>query len=289
MDTVRQKRTLATHDGAFHADEVTACALLILFDQIDKDKIVRSRKEEDHARAEFVCDVGGIFDPSQKRFDHHQADYSGDLSSAGMVLLYLRDQGIVSDPLYHYYNDSLIRGVDAHDTGNVEIVTGHMTFSMVIHNFLPVRLDATSEERDRAFFTAIDFVLGQLAHLKERFEYIESCKAAVKEAMDRDTTCLFFDKPLPWFEPFFELGGENHPAQFLIMPSGPHWKLRGIPPSKEDRMAVRTKLPQKWGGLLADELQKVSGIEGAVFCHKGLFISVWKTKEAAIAALEKIV
>ena len=86
-------------------------------------------------------------------------------------------------------------------------------------------------------------------------------------------------------ENFFELGGELHPAQFVIMPSGSHWKLRGIPPTLRERMKVRRPLPETWGGLREEELRKISGIEGAIFCHKGLFISIWKTKEDAIKAL----
>ena len=27
-------------------------------------------------------------------------------------------------------------------------------------------------------------------------------------------------------ENFFDLGGDVHPAQFVIMPSGKHWKLQ---------------------------------------------------------------
>nr|NGX27459.1 hypothetical protein [Chlamydiota bacterium] len=36
-------RSLGTHDGSFHADEVSACALLLVFDLIDRDKIFRTR------------------------------------------------------------------------------------------------------------------------------------------------------------------------------------------------------------------------------------------------------
>ena len=53
-------------------------------------------------------------------------------------------------------------------------------------------------------------------------------------------------------------------------------------------MKVRLPLPQEWAGLLGEELQKLSGIQGAVFCHKGRFVSVWETKEDAIAALDYI-
>ena len=37
-------RTLGTHDGSFHADEVTACALLLLFDLIDMEGIAHEIK-----------------------------------------------------------------------------------------------------------------------------------------------------------------------------------------------------------------------------------------------------
>jgi Uncharacterized conserved protein related to MYG1 family len=83
------KRSVGTHDGAFHADEVTACALLVVFDLVDEDKIVRTRDPSKLAECEYVCDVGGEYDPSRKLFDHHQADYVGRLSSAGMILHYL--------------------------------------------------------------------------------------------------------------------------------------------------------------------------------------------------------
>ena len=99
---------------------------------------------------------------------------------------------------------------------------------------------------------------------------------------------MIFEISIPWIDAFFDLGGKELPAQFLIMPAGPHWKLRAIPPSLDEKMKVRLPLPQEWAGLLGEELQKLSGIQGAVFCHKGRFVSVWETKEDAIAALDYI-
>ncbi len=52
-------KSVGTHDGSFHADEVTACSLLLLYKLIDKDKIIRTRDPEALARCEYVCDVGG--------------------------------------------------------------------------------------------------------------------------------------------------------------------------------------------------------------------------------------
>ena len=115
-----------------------------------------------------------------------------------------------------------------------------------------------------------------------------SCRKDVMQAMTTQASYLFFNRSMPWMDIFFDLGGEKHPAQFVIMPSGDHWKLRGIPPNSQERMKVRNPLPEEWAGLLEEDLQKVSGIPGAIFCHKGRFISVWKTKEDAFLALEKI-
>ena len=93
---------------------------------------------------------------------------------------------------------------------------------------------------------------------------------------------------MPWIDNFFDLGGEQHPALFVVMPSGGHWKLRSIPPNNEDRMNMRMALPERWAGLQDQELKKATKIPGAIFCHKGNFISVWETKEDALKALDYV-
>lgn len=280
-------RSFGTHDGSFHADEVTACALLLVFGLIDRDKIVRTRDPAILNKCAYVCDVGGVYEPARLRFDHHQVSYEGDLSSAGMVLLYLKESKKIDQATYDFFNRSLILGVDAHDTGRAATPVGVSTFSHVIANFVPPMYDAPEEEETKAFYEALDFVCGYLKRLLERYRYITACKALVEENMRKNLPYLLFEKPIPWQESFFELGGEKHPAQFVIMPDGSNWKLRTIPPNMEERMKSRLPLPEVWAGLRDEELKRVSGIPGAIFCHKGRFISIWKTKEDAFKALEK--
>jgi uncharacterized UPF0160 family protein len=279
-------RTVGVHDGTFHADEVTACALLLLFDLVDRTGIYRTRDQEVLDRCEFVCDVGGIYDPQIKRFDHHQANYKGTLSSAGMILSYLREIRIILEDEYNLLNDALILGVDAHDNGKAVFRRGVNTFSQIVSNFTPVIYGSGIKEQDAGFFEAVEFVQGHLKRMLERFRYIRSCRSKVDEVMKSSKEVLFFNEELPWLESFFQLGGEGHPARFVVMPSGEHWKLRAIPPSYDRRMQVRTPLPRRWAGLLGEELQQESGISGAIFCHKERFISVWKSKEAVMKALE---
>ncbi|HSX37263.1 MAG TPA: MYG1 family protein [Chlamydiales bacterium] len=279
-------RSFGTHDGSFHADEVTACSLLLLFNQIDRDKIVRSRKKEILANCDWVCDVGGLYDPEKRRFDHHQAEYKGPMSSAGMVLLHLKTRGVIDVDLYRWLNNVLIFGVDAHDNGRAVLEPGTTSFSQVVSNFMPIEYESPEEAILEAFFQAIDFVVGHLDRLIQRFSYMQACMEVVKQAMAQSNEVLIFNHALPWMENFFELDGDSHLAKFVIMPSGKHWKLRGIPPNLKERMKVRKLLPQSWAGLQEEELQNVTGIKGAIFCHKGRFISIWETKDDALKALQ---
>lgn len=285
MKTQKKPRSFGTHDGTFHADEVSACALLLLFNRIDWDKIVRTRSLEVLEGCEYVCDVGGFYDPSRKLFDHHQQEYQGSLSSAGMILEYLKQTGDLDKAGYDYFNHALIMGVDAHDNGRESPRIGLCSFSNVVSNFTPISHEVSPEEQDEAFHEALKFVYGHLDRLWKRYHYMQSCRDAVTDSMRKGVDYLLFDRGLPWLELFFQLGGVDHPALFVIMPSGKHWKLRGIPPSFEERMKVRVPLPFDWAGLLDEELKKKSGIAGAIFCHKGRFISVWETKEDALRAL----
>jgi uncharacterized UPF0160 family protein len=281
-------RSVGIHDGIFHADEVTACALLILFDLVDAKLIVRTRDPSVIDECEFVCDVGGIYNPEEKRFDHHQASYDGPLSSAGMIIHYLYNQKIIPSDEFEFLYNNFIKGVDEHDNGKSPQVKGHALFSHIVANFNPVVYDAGPEKLNEAFHQALSFVRGHIERLLGRYRYNKECRKIVAKAMQEGTDVLYFDRAVPWLESFFALDGKEHPAKFVVMPAGEHWKLRGIPPDDEHKMEVRVPLPKDWAGLLGDELKEVSGIEGAIFCHKGRFTSVWENKESAIKALEKV-
>ena len=153
---------------------------------------------------------------------------------------------------------------------------------------MTIEYDATLEQQDNAFSEALDFVYHHLKRLISRYEYVLECKDQVKTAMSKYSECLIFEHSLPWLENFFDLDGERHPAQFVIMPAVDFWKLRAIPPSLKERMKVRCAIPKKWAGLHDEELQKITGINGAIFAHKGQFISIWETKEDAVTAWKQV-
>jgi len=69
---------------------------------------------------------------------------------------------------------------------------------------------------------------------------------------------------------------------FVVHPRENDWCLTGIRRSDEG-FELRADLPASWAGLTGHDLELVCGVEGATFCHKGLFVAAAKTREAALA------
>src|SRR3989344_8466592 len=67
---------IVTHNGRFHIDELFGIAAVMLA-YPGKHQVLRTRDMEVVASADVVIDVGGIYDPSKNRFDHHQEGGAG--------------------------------------------------------------------------------------------------------------------------------------------------------------------------------------------------------------------
>ncbi|MGN1394262.1 MAG: MYG1 family protein [Succinivibrionaceae bacterium] len=64
---------IATHNGTFHADEVTACIIFSLLDE--SAQFIRSRDVDTLETADYIVDVSGKFDLI-KHFDHHPSEFT---------------------------------------------------------------------------------------------------------------------------------------------------------------------------------------------------------------------
>lgn len=145
------KKKIGTHSGSFHCDEVLACAMLTNYTSLYKDAdIIRTRESSVLSQMDIVVDVGGVYDPSTNRFDHHQKEFQDKfddkhnirLSSAGLiykhfgkeVLRNMIEQRIIKDlssydvqidlsdssfldQIYLKMYDSFVQAVDAIDNG----------------------------------------------------------------------------------------------------------------------------------------------------------------------------
>ncbi|KAI0417160.1 metal-dependent protein hydrolase [Xylaria grammica] len=127
--------TIGTHNGHFHADEALAVHMLRQLPTYASSSLVRTRDPALLATCHTVVDVGGEYDASQNRYDHHQRSFTTTfpgrptkLSSAGLVYLHFgraivaqqlkqgedsEDVGVVWRKIY----ESFIEALDAHDNG----------------------------------------------------------------------------------------------------------------------------------------------------------------------------
>lgn len=138
-------RTIVTHDGQFHADEVLACAILrVVFPAA---RIVRTRDANtvfEYARdGATLVDVGGEYD-GVTRFDHHQrgrakkAACGIERSSAGLIweaygraavrrLISVSPED--ADTIAEQVDRQLVLPIDAHDNGQA-LTSGELTYGI---------------------------------------------------------------------------------------------------------------------------------------------------------------
>lgn len=276
---------LGTHDGPFHADDVLAAALIRTF--LDSDaSVVRSRDTEVLAKADIVFDVGGVFDPETRRFDHHQRDYEGERSSAGMVLDWLQSESHVTEPVAEMLREKLVDYVDAVDVGARVPDEGVPCFSMLI-GVLNERGDSKGEWNalyDRGTEMAQDVVESLRAGYERAERDASAVRDAMKVAVEANRRVIELPRYLKWKPTYFAQGGEDHPTDFVLFPGESDWRVVTIPVAADTREDKR-KFPESWGGLENEQLSEVIGVEGAVFCHRNRFIAVFTSRESALAAL----
>ncbi len=65
-------KRIATHNGKFHCDEALACFMLRRLPEYSSSEVVRTRDPKVIDTCDIVVDVGGVYDPSSHRYDHHQ-------------------------------------------------------------------------------------------------------------------------------------------------------------------------------------------------------------------------
>ncbi|OGR02509.1 MAG: hypothetical protein A2284_12780 [Deltaproteobacteria bacterium RIFOXYA12_FULL_61_11] len=87
-----------------------------------------------------------------------------------------------------------------------------------------------------------------------------------------------------------ELAEYSPSVLFVLYPKAregkTQWYVEALPHSRE-RFENRRSLPEPWGGRSGEELAKVSGVAGAAFCHRNLFLCAARTREDALALLGK--
>ncbi len=292
MSLFQKKINVVTHSGRFHADDVFACATLTLLHN-DHIRIVRSRDENIIAEADCVVDVGGVYDVSTRRFDHHQKGGAGVRSTGvpyaafGLVWKEYGVQVCGSQEIATSIDENIVQSIDAGDSG-IETYTAiaGKPFPFLVQNAFSAFMPTWKENDDtnEGFFIAVNFakqILQRIIIQTRDFLEAKKCIADVY-LHTQDKRLLVLDERYPWEEIVLAY---SEPLIVIVPTSSGTWKAETtlvVAKSFERKI----KFPESWAGLRDEELARVSGVSDAVFCHTGRFIAVAKSKEGALALAE---
>ncbi|QFY60858.1 MYG1 family protein [Rhizobium grahamii] len=291
---------LVTHSGGFHADEVLSSVILTrLFPQA---RVVRSRSPEwiTPNTDRIIYDVGGAYDAEVGIFDHHQRgaplrDDGQPYSSFGLIWKhygrdYLIATGIPAahvEALHASFDLSFVLPIDLTDNGALSPSgpLAGLTLPALLETLKPVFDDTDPDADDRRFQDAVSiarsFVEAKIAQSASKLR----AETLVLEAIARTGQGRVLELPMGMpFRPAIVKAGADH-LLFVVHPREKDWCVTGIRRGDEG-FELRADLPAAWAGLTNHDLEAVSGVAGATFCHNGRFVAAAKTREAALAMAE---
>jgi uncharacterized UPF0160 family protein len=290
---------LVTHSGGFHADELLSSVILTrLFPQA---RIVRSRATDwiTPGNDRIIYDVGGAYVPDARIFDHHQRgaplrEDGQPYSSFGLIWKHFgRDYLVASgvpeesiDTVHAAFDASFVLPVDLLDNGAISpAVAGQLaplTLPTLLESLKPVFDEEDPVADDRAFHAALvvtrSFIEANIAQRAAKLRAEGLVLRAIAEA--GTSAILELPRGMP-FRPAIVKSGADH-LLFVVHPRDKDWCLTTIRRSDEG-FEARADLPKAWAGLTNADLETACGVEGATFCHNGLFIAAARTREAALA------
>lgn len=286
---------IATHSGSFHPDDLLSVATLRALLKkrgMRRVKVVRTRESREIAEADFVVDVGGEYDPSRNRFDHHQAPGAGarvntiPYASFGLVWKTFGAELCGSEKVAAVIEGELVQLVDAIDNG-VEICSSVITdvhpytFGHALSSFLPSwkELADTKVTADTAFAKALVFAEAVLEREIVRAKDAEEGRVNVEKAYQNavDKRIVVLDHSYVWGD---VLRAYPEPL-YVIYPQGADkWHVKAVR-NDPNSFKNRKDFPASWAGKRDAEFAQLTGIADALFCHKNLFLAVAGSLEGA--------
>ena len=296
-------KKLVTHNGSFHTDDIFAAATLEMYleKQGESFEVIRTRDEEIIKNADYVFDVGGIYNAEENRFDHHQKGGAGgrakgdggngiEYASFGLVWKKFGAELCGSQKAADLIDQKLVAPIDAHDNG-IDLVENKNAISpyFIQQAFLAMQPTWREEDTtdDEVFLKSVEIakiiLSREIIQAQDGVRAEEIVMSVYKNTQDK--RIIILDKYYP-----FEYILQNFPEPlFVICPSRTikdKWSAKAV---REDPKTFKNRkdFPKSWAGLRDEELQKVSGVSDAIFCHRALFLAVAKSKEGAIALARK--
>lgn len=285
---------IVTHNSTYHADDVFAVATLMLLEP--DAEVVRTRDKNTIISADYVVDVGLEYDPSKKRFDHHQTGGAGvrengiQYASFGLVWKEYGEALAGGKREALIIDRKLAQPLDAHDNGmpiaeyNYE---GLREYSIIdfLYSYLN-KPKQTENDLYEIFMKVVsitkDLLKREIDKAKESVRSFDAVINLYKSAEDK--RIIIMDKEYEWQEALMSV---PEPVFAVYPRNDGSWGVKCVPALTKVYGTRRKDFPAEWGGKVGEELQKITGIADAIFAHRGLFMVVAKTKETAVALAEK--
>jgi uncharacterized UPF0160 family protein len=300
---------VVTHDGDFHLDDVLGCHIVCTVHR--KHRLMRTRDPAIFKKADFLIDVGGVYDPERRMYDHHQREfnetYSGKyrfrMSSSGLVFKhhigeYLRaiemeipeeKREIVIEKLYASY----FLYVDANDNGyEVSDKLEYLTRDLadVVGNMVPLQRGG---DYMKEFQEAMDLVGRDLQRVVRNIvhRWLPSLPV-VEEAFRRvgGEIYIYIEEECAFADFIHELNEKYHKnVVFVIMRKRESFfKILAVK-KKNTRFRSILPLKEEWRGKRDQELSALVGIDGCIFVHATGFCGAHETLEGAVLMVEKTI
>jgi uncharacterized UPF0160 family protein len=290
----KKNPVLVVHNGTFHADDIFATAVLnILLD--GNLKVIRTREQSAIDKADYVADVGGIYDIETKRFDHHQKGGAGvrqngiPYAAFGLVWKQYGAQICGSQKVADLIDDKLVAPIDADDNGySIGEFSGKI-YPRAFQSFFYVHRPTWKEDSsmfDKSFLMLVPeaekFLRREIIQTKDFLESEDAVEQAYQNSADK--RLIILDKQYPFQD---VLTKHEEPLYVVIQKkSNTDWVVETVRIEPKN-FANRKDLPSNWAGLKDSELAKETGVPDAVFCHNGRWLAVAKSKEGALALAQK--
>ncbi len=295
---------IVAHNASFHPDDVFAVATIVLALEMRQTtkpiRIIRSRNPEDWAVGDYVVDVGGEYDASRNRFDHHQKGGAGKRDNGvpyaafGLVWKHVGPDVCVdvngnADPeLWQNIDNAFVAAIDANDNGfdlikNLipEIFTPTLSLMLMIEK--PTWEERNNEEQMyERFMIAVEkaksflkrYIEVQRASVKAQREIREAYESAPHKAI------VIFPHDYERINFIYTLAPLPDILFFVYPNHSGTWTAETVPVSVNS-FEKRKAFPAAWAGLSGADFAKVSGVDDAYFCHNGLFVAYATSKEGA--------
>lgn len=306
-------KKICVHSGSFHADDALTVYFLLNTNEFSNSEIIRTRDEEIINLCDVVADVGGIYDHSRRRYDHHQESmvstfpgFSVPLASCGLVYLHYGKEIIVNlskklnlsfdeqymDFIYNYIYGKFIQEIDAKDNGFSECAENAKP-AYAIGTDISSRIGRMNPHWrienpnfDEEFKKAVEYIGKEFEFffsyaLKFSIHQYQVVKEAFDHRLEADPNGQFFilssSVPIMDYLPLLE-GDEKKLLYALYERKNHTWAVKAITTSH----SFQQRKPLPFPGVNREEMKQLAGIDGLVFAHTAPFLAVFETKDEAI-------